>query len=61
MLQYVFTIKSTFYSLLFFSQKQNWDQEKFEQLLADWIIACDQPFDDVEKLEFQYLLKYTHL
>ena len=61
MLQYVFTIKSTFYSLLFFSQKQNWDQEKFEQLLADWIIACDWPFDDVEKPEFQYLLKYTHL
>ena len=52
--------KSTFYSS-FSSQEQNWDQEKFEQLLADWIVACDQPFDEVEKFEFWHLLEYTHL
>jgi len=44
-----------------FSQEQNWDQEKFEQLLADWIVVCDQPFDEVEKPEFRRLLEYTHL
>ncbi|KAI0282623.1 hypothetical protein BC826DRAFT_974203 [Russula brevipes] len=29
-----------------------WDQEKFEQVLTEWIIACDQPFNEVEKQEF---------
>jgi hypothetical protein len=33
----------------------------FEQLLADWVVACDQPFDEVEKPEFRRLLEYTHL
>ncbi|KAF5337795.1 hypothetical protein D9758_016284 [Tetrapyrgos nigripes] len=34
--------------------------DKFEQLLAEWIVACDQPFDEVEKPEFRALLAYTH-
>ncbi|ESK82482.1 hypothetical protein Moror_8534 [Moniliophthora roreri MCA 2997] len=34
--------------------------EKFEQLLAEWIVACDQPFDKVTKPEFWALLTYTH-
>ncbi|KAI0280551.1 hypothetical protein BC826DRAFT_975242 [Russula brevipes] len=29
-----------------------WDQEKFEQVLTEWIVACDQPFNEVEKQEF---------
>jgi hypothetical protein len=52
--------ESAFYSS-FFLQERNWDQNKFEQLLADWIVVCDQPFDEVEKPEFRQLLEYTHL
>lgn len=37
-----------------------WDQEKFETLLAEWLVACDQPFDSVEKPEFRDLLQYVH-
>ena len=37
-----------------------WDQENFEQLLASWLITCDQLFDEVEKPEFCKLLNYTH-
>jgi hypothetical protein len=37
-----------------------WDQEKFEQLLTEWIIACDQPFDEVEKPEFVTMMNVTH-
>ncbi|KAJ8515669.1 hypothetical protein ONZ45_g6946 [Pleurotus djamor] len=40
--------------------KGPWDQDKFEELLAKWIIACDQPFDEVDKPEFRQLLEYTH-
>ncbi|KAJ7694948.1 hypothetical protein B0H16DRAFT_1241934, partial [Mycena metata] len=25
-----------------------WDQTKFEQLLVEWLVACDQPFQEVE-------------
>ncbi|KAK0437750.1 uncharacterized protein EV420DRAFT_1280417 [Desarmillaria tabescens] len=37
-----------------------WDQAKFERLLLEWIVACDQPFEEVERPEFQSLLNYTH-
>ncbi|KAI1782084.1 hypothetical protein LXA43DRAFT_977757 [Ganoderma leucocontextum] len=37
-----------------------WDQDRFERLLAEWIAACDQPFDAVEKPELHTLLQYTH-
>ncbi|KAF8478000.1 hypothetical protein DFH94DRAFT_620353, partial [Russula ochroleuca] len=33
-----------------------WDQAKFEQLLTEWIVACDQPFDEVEKPKFVVLM-----
>lgn len=36
-----------------------WDQAKFEQLLTEWIVACDQPFDEVEKEEFIKLITYV--
>ncbi|KAG0693873.1 hypothetical protein DFH29DRAFT_815918, partial [Suillus ampliporus] len=39
----------------------NWDQNMFEQLLAEWMVACDQPFEEVDRLEFRRLLEYTHL
>ncbi|KAF8463579.1 hypothetical protein JB92DRAFT_3136431 [Gautieria morchelliformis] len=38
-----------------------WDQDKFKRLLVEWQVACDQPFGEVEKPEFQALLEYTHL
>ena len=36
-----------------------WDQAKFKHLLTEWIIACDQPFDEVEKEEFIKLMTYA--
>lgn len=32
----------------------------FNTLLAEYIVACDQPFDTVEKPEFIRLMEYTH-
>ena len=26
----------------------------------EWIVACDQPFDEVDKPEFQAMLNYAH-
>ncbi|KAK6981508.1 Transposase-like protein, partial [Favolaschia claudopus] len=37
-----------------------WDQAKFERLLVEWLVACDQPFSEVERPEFQDLLHYVH-
>jgi hypothetical protein len=36
-----------------------WDQAKFERLLTEWIVACDQPFDEVDKEEFVKLMTYA--
>lgn len=49
------------YSLLISAQKNNWDQAEFEKLLLEWMVACDQPFEEVERPEFRRLLEYTHL
>ncbi|KAJ7149110.1 hypothetical protein C8R46DRAFT_1044381 [Mycena filopes] len=38
----------------------NFDQEVFNNLLAEWMVACDQPFEEVEKPEFIRLMEYTH-
>ncbi|KAJ7867484.1 hypothetical protein B0H14DRAFT_3441698 [Mycena olivaceomarginata] len=38
----------------------DFEQEVLNRLLAEWIIACDQPFDEVEKPEFIRLMEYTH-
>ena len=40
--------------------KGPWDQEKFDDLLAQWIIATDQPFDTVDQPEFHTLLTCAH-
>ncbi|THU75934.1 hypothetical protein K435DRAFT_706104, partial [Dendrothele bispora CBS 962.96] len=37
-----------------------WDQSRFEGLLVEWIVACDQPFEEVKRPEFKQLLTYTH-
>jgi hypothetical protein len=42
-----------------FMTKGPWDQAKFENLLTEWIVACDQPFDGVEKAEFIKLMNYA--
>jgi len=42
-------------------QQAKWDQEKFEWLLAEWMVMCDQPFSEVDKPLFQRVLEYTHL
>ncbi|KAH9989387.1 hypothetical protein BJV74DRAFT_878163 [Russula compacta] len=48
---------------VFAMQQENtagpWDQAKFEHLLTEWIVACDQPFDEVRKEEFVKLLTYA--
>ncbi|KAG6855421.1 hypothetical protein H0H87_003108, partial [Tephrocybe sp. NHM501043] len=36
------------------------EQEKFKELLAQWIVLCDQPFDEVDKPAFCTLLEYLH-
>ncbi|KAF8236729.1 hypothetical protein L208DRAFT_1217461, partial [Tricholoma matsutake] len=33
-----------------------WDQAKFECLLTEWIVSCDQPFDEVKEEEFVKLM-----
>ena len=30
------------------------------QLITEWVVACDQPFDEVEKPEFNRMLQYAH-
>ena len=37
-----------------------WDQVKLECLLTEWIVVCDQPFDEVEKEEFVKLMTYAY-
>ena len=32
---------------------------KFEKLLVEWIVVCDQPFDKVEKPEFVLMMEYN--
>ncbi|KAG6823964.1 hypothetical protein H0H92_008436 [Tricholoma furcatifolium] len=39
---------------------KDFDQDKFEELLAEWIVLCDQPFDEVDKQPFRRLLEYVH-
>ncbi|KAJ7090141.1 hypothetical protein C8R44DRAFT_751127 [Mycena epipterygia] len=37
-----------------------WNQEHFKELLAKWVLVCDQPFMAVTRDEFRELLQYTH-
>ena len=40
--------------------QEPWDQEKFEHLITEWVVACNQPFDEVEKPEFIKMMEYAH-
>ncbi|KAJ7488756.1 hypothetical protein B0H11DRAFT_1912906 [Mycena galericulata] len=42
------------------ASEEPWNQQHFEDLLAKWVAACDQPFSAVDALEFRELLQYTH-
>ena len=42
-----------------FGNQGPWDQAKFERLLTEWIVACDQPFDEVKEEEFVKLMTYA--
>ena len=35
--------------------------ETFKRYLAEWVIACNQPFEEVERPEFHHLLENTHM
>ncbi|KAJ7263030.1 hypothetical protein C8J57DRAFT_1231628 [Mycena rebaudengoi] len=37
-----------------------WSQEHFEDLVAKWVAACDQPFTAVLQDEFREMLQYVH-
>ena len=37
-----------------------WEQDQFEKLLVNWIVATDQPFATVDEPEFHKLLAYAH-
>ncbi|KAI9507343.1 hypothetical protein F5148DRAFT_981561, partial [Russula earlei] len=36
------------------------NSSKFDHLLTEWIVTCDQSFDEVEKPEFINMLQYAH-
>ena|ERR1700722_4786771 len=40
--------------------QEDWDQALFEKLLTEWMVVCDQPFEEVDRPEFRHLLEYTH-
>jgi hypothetical protein len=40
--------------------QEPFDTTKFGHLLTEWIIACDQPFNEVEKPEFINMVQYAH-
>jgi hypothetical protein len=40
-------------------QDEEWNQEEFERLLAEWVVVCDQPFDEVDEPAFRCLLEYS--
>ena len=51
---------TSFSVYLFTVFKEPWSQEKFENLLTKWIIASDQPFDEVENPKLSELLNYVN-
>lgn len=46
--------------LTFNAIQEPWDQVKFDNLLAEWIVACDQPFEEVDRPEFRRLIQFAH-
>jgi hypothetical protein len=42
-------------------QEKAFDSETFKRYLAEWVVACDQPFEEVDRPEFRRLLEYIHM
>jgi hypothetical protein len=42
----------------FFYNQEPWNQGDFERLLIEWMVACDQPFEEVERPEFIAAMSY---
>ncbi|CAK5270384.1 unnamed protein product [Mycena citricolor] len=42
------------------AKAEPWDQNHFVTLLARWVAACDQPFEEVSRPEFRELLQYVY-
>ncbi|KAF5320031.1 hypothetical protein D9758_017720 [Tetrapyrgos nigripes] len=40
--------------------QEPWNQGYFEELLVKWLVASNQPFSEVEQVEFIELLQYVH-
>jgi hypothetical protein len=56
----VHVLSYPFHCPLLSLSQEPWDQEHFEELIAKWVAACDQPFSVVDSAEFRELLQYTH-
>ncbi|TFK33992.1 hypothetical protein BDQ12DRAFT_669813 [Crucibulum laeve] len=64
--KYIMKLESALQNIIYALEQQaihaagEFKQDVFEDLLAKWIVACDQLFDEVEKPELQALLDYVH-
>ncbi|KAJ7314174.1 hypothetical protein DFH08DRAFT_716955, partial [Mycena albidolilacea] len=54
------SIKDMFKKQAAASEASETRHPRFEDLLAKWVAACDQPFSVVDGVEFRELLKYAH-
>ena len=46
---------------ILYHQEKAFNMETFKRYLAEWVVACDQPFEEVERPELRRLLEYTHM
>jgi len=46
--------------MTYYSLQGPWDQERFEQLIMEWVIVCDQPFEEVQWPELVTIMNYMH-
>ncbi|KAF5374248.1 hypothetical protein D9758_004531 [Tetrapyrgos nigripes] len=54
------TIKESFSQQQAAAQVRAMGSGQFKDLLVKWIVACDQPFSEVEQQEFIDLMQYVH-
>lgn len=40
--------------------QEKFDPEKFRKLLGEWLVACDQPFTEVQRPELRRVFQYIH-
>lgn len=56
--RYVFDL---FQSDLLTGSQKTFDIKIWEQYLLEWLVACDMPFDGVDRPEFCTFVAYTHV